>query len=79
MSISESPAIGLLLDFVLYGNRFLGSAWGVDLHLLTFKRCIDLGLVDYVFSDKTGTLTSNEMQLRLLAIKESTFGSVDFK
>lgn len=39
----------------------------------------DLGLVDYIFSDKTGTLTSNEMQLRLLAIKESSFGTVDFR
>lgn len=39
----------------------------------------DLGLVDYIFSDKTGTLTSNEMQLRLIAIKQGSFGSVDFK
>lgn len=39
----------------------------------------DLGLVDYIFSDKTGTLTSNEMQLRLLAIKHGSFGAVDFK
>lgn len=39
----------------------------------------DLGLVDYVFSDKTGTLTSNEMQLRLLAIKGSSYGQPDFK
>lgn len=41
--------------------------------------CADLGLVDYIFSDKTGTLTSNEMQLRLLAIKHGSFGAVDFK
>lgn len=39
----------------------------------------DLGLVDYVFSDKTGTLTSNEMQLRMLAIKGNSYGQPDFK
>ena len=35
--------------------------------------------VDYIFSDKTGTLTSNEMQMRLLAIKGTVFGTTDFK
>lgn len=35
--------------------------------------------VDYVFSDKTGTLTSNEMQLRELAVKGATFGSSQFR
>ena len=34
----------------------------------------DLGKVDYIFSDKTGTLTSNEMQLRELAIKGVSLG-----
>ena len=39
----------------------------------------DLGKVEYVFSDKTGTLTSNEMQLRMVAIKAKVFGSPDCK
>jgi magnesium-transporting ATPase (P-type) len=39
----------------------------------------DLGKVEYVFSDKTGTLTSNEMQLREIAIKGVTYGSAEFK
>lgn len=34
----------------------------------------DLGKIDYIFSDKTGTLTSNEMRLRMIAIKGSVFG-----
>lgn len=39
----------------------------------------DLGKVEYIFSDKTGTLTSNEMQLREIAIKGQEFGSRDFR
>lgn len=39
----------------------------------------DLGKVEYIFSDKTGTLTSNEMQLRMIAIKGEPFGSADFR
>ena len=37
----------------------------------------DLGKVEYVFSDKTGTITSNEMQLRELAIKGLPFGDAN--
>ena len=39
----------------------------------------DLGKIDYVFSDKTGTLTSNEMQLREIAIKGVPFGDGTFR
>jgi len=39
----------------------------------------DLGKVDYVFSDKTGTLTANEMQLREVAIKGIAYGDASFR
>ena len=39
----------------------------------------DLGRVSYVFSDKTGTLTSNEMRLRGVSIKGIPYGSTDFR
>jgi len=39
----------------------------------------DLGKVQYVFSDKTGTLTSNDMQLRQVNIKGITYGKRDFR
>lgn len=37
----------------------------------------DLGKIDYIFSDKTGTLTSNEMRLRLVAIKGQPLGDLN--
>eukprot|EP00210_Caulerpa_lentillifera_P001725 g1657.t1 len=39
----------------------------------------DLGKVKYIFSDKTGTLTSNEMQLRKVNIKGTTYGDDKFR
>lgn len=39
----------------------------------------DLGRVAYVFSDKTGTLTSNEMRLRAVSVKGVPYGSTDFR
>ena len=39
----------------------------------------DLGKIEYVFSDKTGTLTANEMQLREIAIKGVAYGNASFR
>ena len=39
----------------------------------------DLGRASYVFSDKTGTLTSNEMRLRGIAVKGTSYGDPEFR
>jgi phospholipid-transporting ATPase len=36
----------------------------------------ELGQVDYLFSDKTGTLTRNEMQMRAIAVGTNIFDSI---
>ncbi len=39
----------------------------------------DLGMISYLFSDKTGTLTCNDMRLRVLVLGGELLGRVDFK
>jgi len=39
----------------------------------------DLGMVSYLFSDKTGTLTSNNMRLRVLVLDGELYGETSFK
>lgn len=39
----------------------------------------DLGQIEYVFSDKTGTLTANDMQLRMLSLGGVEYGRMDLQ
>ena len=38
----------------------------------------ELGLVEYIFCDKTGTLTRNQMDLRICSIGEEVYGDLGF-
>ena len=37
----------------------------------------ELGQIEYVFSDKTGTLTCNKMDFKRISIKGKTYGKID--
>lgn len=38
--------------------------------------CHEIGQVDYIFADKTGTITRNEMKLHCVALADQVFGSI---
>ena len=42
----------------------------------TFNQCVneDLGMIEYLFMDKTGTMTRNEVELRVMMIGDMTYG-----
>jgi phospholipid-transporting ATPase len=76
------------LEIVKFWQGFVFMNWDKDMRdpeTGEFARCRnsnlneDLGKIEYVFSDKTGTLTSNEMQLRQVSIKGQVLGSTSFR
>ena len=65
--------------FIQYDERMRDPATGQLALARNTNLNEDLGMVDYVFSDKTGTLTSNEMRLRLLVLGGELFGDPGFQ
>lgn len=52
------------------------SDFGMPAGAKSSTLCQELGQVNYIFSDKTGTLTQNVMELKRLLIKDKTYGTV---
>lgn len=52
---------------------------GFSLKCQTSQLNEDLGLIDYIFSDKTGTLTKNNMVFRSMFANNKRYGSISFK
>ena len=75
----RSQAMGLNGSNLTFNNALQDPSTGEFAKARNSNLNEDLGKVEYVFSDKTGTLTSNEMQLREIAIKSLPLGSAEFK
>jgi len=83
-----STLIPISLFVSIECKRFLSSRWmevDSDIYSLIWDRPAkvsnsavtdDLGQVSYLFSDKTGTLTCNEMRFKSMIIGDEQFGDV---
>lgn len=60
--------------FISVDNDFFNVKKGKGCKVMTRSINEELGQVEYVFSDKTGTLTCNEMELKHLMIGHSIYG-----
>eukprot|EP01053_Blabericola_migrator_P005325 Blabericola_migrator_1__5324@NODE_272_length_10504_cov_138_380473_g227_i0_p1_GENE_NODE_272_length_10504_cov_138_380473_g227_i0NODE_272_length_10504_cov_138_380473_g227_i0_p1_ORF_typecomplete_len1787_score403_99PhoLip_ATPase_C/PF16212_5/1_7e04PhoLip_ATPase_C/PF16212_5/8e03PhoLip_ATPase_C/PF16212_5/2_1e37Hydrolase/PF00702_26/0_003Hydrolase/PF00702_26/7_3e20Hydrolase/PF00702_26/0_039E1E2_ATPase/PF00122_20/2_6e25E1E2_ATPase/PF00122_20/5_5e03PhoLip_ATPase_N/PF16209_5/3_9e15PhoLip_ATPase_N/PF16209_5/1 len=60
--------------FIAADNQALSEVTGARPNVSTLSILEDLGNVTHVFSDKTGTLTQNLMQLKAFEINGSVFG-----
>lgn len=59
--------------FISVDNSFYCNNLKVGCKVMTRSINEELGQVEYVFSDKTGTLTCNVMELKYLTIGNSTY------
>ncbi|CAB1452996.1 unnamed protein product [Pleuronectes platessa] len=87
---NSSPILKFISDFLAF-LKFLGSffiGWDLDLYheetdekaqVNTSDLNEELGQVEYVFTDKTGTLTENEMHFRECSINGTKYREVNGK
>ena len=68
----------LLIARVGYSKQILGDEELEGVVVKTPNIIDDLGMVDIVLSDKTGTLTKNEMNMTKVAVKNHLFDARDF-
>ena len=59
--------------FIAVDQDFYNDKQGKGCKVMTRSINEELGQVEYVFSDKTGTLTCNEMELKFLTIGTNTY------
>uniref|UniRef100_A0A8C9GP09 Guanylyl cyclase n=1 Tax=Piliocolobus tephrosceles TaxID=591936 RepID=A0A8C9GP09_9PRIM len=63
-----------------YNDKFMSNnskyGWGLCLNSNMHG---DLGNVDFIFTDKTGTLTNNDMCFNMCSIGDRTYGSINIK
>lgn len=63
--------------YMYYKQADFNHGAGFPAAARTSNLCQELGQVGYIFSDKTGTLTQNDMELKIMSVANRTYGSFE--
>lgn len=66
----------LISRFIEWDTDIYSLIWDKPAKVANSSVTTDLGQISYLFSDKTGTLTCNDMKFKSMAIGELTFGDI---